>query len=184
MHGLSLLMIGSNHADAYCHLKHHADTLGEHDKEGHCAKMPIWKVFLYGPRFPIDLNLAVLQSGSKRWIRRVLIDWALILSFVALILYSGNQALQFHLIFMLMGQCLTAFFAVWITHWGTEHTGLAGRSQRGPFAWLAYQMFYHREHHLFPNVPVSRLKDLAARLDREVDGYASARQPVVPFADR
>jgi fatty acid desaturase len=44
-------------------------------------------------------------------------------------------------------------------------------------------MFYHREHHLFPKVPVSRLKDLARRLDAEVPGYAASRLPVTPVLD-
>jgi len=89
-----------------------------------------------------------------------------------------------HLISVALAQCLTAFFAVWITHQGTANKGLAARSQRGVLAKVAYLMFYHREHHLFPKVPVSRLPDLAARLDREVAGYAESRLPVVPLLDR
>ena len=45
-------------------------------------------------------------------------------------------------------------------------------------------MFYHREHHLFPKVPVRHLPTLADRLDRTVPGYAAARLPVVPLFDR
>jgi fatty acid desaturase len=44
-------------------------------------------------------------------------------------------------------------------------------------------MFYHREHHLFPKVPVSRLPELAARLDRDAPGYAARRKPVVRWLD-
>ena len=42
-------------------------------------------------------------------------------------------------------------------------------------------MFYHREHHLFPKVPVSRLPDLARRLDHGVKGYAASRRSVIPL---
>ena len=84
---------------------------------------------------------------------------------------------------MAFAQCLTALFAVWITHQGTENSGIAGRSQRGVFAIIAYLMFYHREHHLFPRVPVHKLPKLAARLDAQVPGYASSRQPVLPWFD-
>nr|WP_241482276.1 fatty acid desaturase [Leisingera sp. ANG-Vp] len=45
-------------------------------------------------------------------------------------------------------------------------------------------MFYHREHHLFPKVPVSRLPELAGRLDAQVPGYAASRLPVVSWLDR
>ena len=183
MHGLGALMMGSNHADAFCHLQHHKDTLGEDDHEGHCATMPAWKVLLYGPRFPVDLNLAAWRHGGPVWRRRLVIDWVLVLGFAGLCLASGVRGLQLHVLFMLIGQCMTAFFAVWITHQGTIGTGLAGRSQRGPMAWIAYQMFYHREHHLFPKVPVSRLKDLAEKLDRDVPGYAEARMPVTEVLD-
>ncbi|MEP0521937.1 MAG: fatty acid desaturase [Hyphomicrobiales bacterium] len=178
MYGLSALMFGSNHADAFCHLLHHKDTLGKQDHEGHCAHLPAWKVFLYGPRFPIDLNLAAWRYGGPRWRSRISTDWILVLVVVSCSIVLDFKGLQMHFIVMLIGQCLTAFFAVWITHQGTIGTGLAGRSQRGPLAWLAYQMFYHREHHLFPTVPVSRLGELAQRLDDNVPGYASARQPV------
>lgn len=179
MHGLSALMLGSNHADAFCHLQHHRDTMGDDDHEGHCAKMPLWQVLLYGPRFPVELNRAAWRQGGPVWRKRLMIDWALIALFAGAVLASGSRGWQLHLLFMALGQCLTAFFAVWITHQGTEGTGLAGRSQRGPMAWMAYHMFYHREHHLFPKVPVSRLKDLADGLDATVPGYAGARMPVV-----
>lgn len=184
MHGLSALMIGSNHADAFCHLLHHKDTLGPDDHEGHCAALPAWKVFLYGPRFPIDLNLAAWRSGSLRWRRRLAVDWALVFILIFTSIFFEFRGLQMHAAAMLVGQCLAAFFAVWITHQGTIGTGVAGRSQRGALAWLAYQMFYHREHHLFPKVPVSRLKELAQRLDETVPGYANGRRPIVSFLDR
>jgi hypothetical protein len=54
-------------------LLHHKDTLGNDDHEGHFATLPAWKVFLYGPRFPVDLNLAAWRRGGLRW-RRVAAD--------------------------------------------------------------------------------------------------------------
>ncbi|WP_371226323.1 fatty acid desaturase [Roseovarius sp. 2305UL8-3] len=183
MHVLSALMCGSNHADAYCHLKHHKHAMGPEDHEGKCSHMSAGQVLLYGPRFPVDLNLAAWRSGSPKWRRLVLIDWIGVVAVVAMILLSGQWFLMLHLAAMATAQCLTAFFAVWITHQGTAHTGVAGRSQRGPLARVAYLMFYHREHHLFPKVPVHRLPVLAARLDRDVPGYARTRQPVMPTLD-
>lgn len=181
---LSALMMGSNHAVAFCHLQHHRAAMGPDDHEGRCGHMSAWQVLKYGPRFPVDLNMAVWAAGSRRWRRLMVLDWVFILATVAGVIWLGWTALYLHVAAMITAQCLTAFFAVWITHQGTLASGLAGRSQRGLLARLAYLMFYHREHHLFPNVPVSRLPDLAARLDTEVPGYAAARKPVVSFLDR
>ena len=184
MHVLSALMLGSNHADAFCHLRHHRDTMGADDHEGHCARLTFWQVLVHGPRFPVELNRVTWRLGGKRWRRRMVVDWLCVAAFVGACLLSGVGALYLHLVAMALGQCLAAFFAVWITHQGTEGTGLAGRSQRGPLAFLAYLMFYHREHHLFPKVPVSRLPELARRLDAEVPGYAAERLPVTRVLDR
>ena len=183
MHGLSAVMIGSNHADAFCHLKHHRDTLGPYDHEGHCAHMTFWQVFRYGPRFPVELNRAAWKAGSAFWRKRIAVDWICVGAFAVIVLLSGERLLLFHLMAMIAGQCMTAFFAVWITHQGTQGRGIAGRSQRGLVARLGYLMFYHREHHLFPKVPVSRLPELAKRLDGAVPGYADARMAVTPIFD-
>jgi fatty acid desaturase len=183
MHVLSAVMVGSNHAETYCHLKHHKHNMGAGDIEGHCGHMSFWQVLFYGPRFPVDLNLAAWRSGSRYWRRVMGIDWLCVGIFVALCVLSGQRFLMLHLAAMACAQCLTALFAVWITHQGTIGSGLAGRSQRGPLARVAYLMFYHREHHLFPRVPVRNLPVLAARLDRDVAGYKEQRKPVVPLWD-
>ncbi|WP_415921381.1 fatty acid desaturase [Tateyamaria sp. SN6-1] len=184
MHVLSPLMLGSNHAEAFCHLKHHKHAMGPDDFEGQCGRMSAVQVLAYGPRFPVDVNRGAWVNGSRYWRVRMLRDWALIVVFVGVLLWLGAWWGIMHLAAMAAGQCMSAFFAVWITHQGTEHSGLAGRSQRGPLAWMAYLMFYHREHHLFPRVPVSRLPVLADRLDADVPGYAASRAPVVPLWDR
>ncbi len=179
LHGLSAIMLGSNHADTFCHLQHHKSPLSDDDHEGHCAHMSFWQVIAYGPRFPIELNRAAWANGSQFWRRRIAIDWIAVALFILLCLWLEQTFLLFHLGAMLCGQCTVAFFAVWITHQGTEHSGIAGRSQRGTFAWIAYHMFYHREHHLFPKVPVSNLPKLARRLDQDVEGYREASLPVI-----
>ncbi len=183
MHMLSAIMLGSNHADAFCHLKHHKHAGGPEDHEGHCSHMRWYQVLAYGPRFPVDLNVATWRHGGAAWRQRMVIDWLCIAGVAAICAAINVHALWMHLLAMSIAQCLTAFFAVWITHQGTLESGLAGRSQRGVLAKVAYLMFYHREHHLFPRVPVSRLPRLADRLDR-LPGYAASRVPVVPLLDR
>lgn len=181
MHGLSVLMLGSNHAEALCHLHHHKDPMGPDDHEGKCGDMSATEVLIYGPRFPLDINRAAWKSANIKWRRKILIDWLLCVAalFTAIALNQG--ALLLHVAAMITAQCLAAFFAVWITHQGCRAKGLAGRSQRGPLARLAYLMFYHREHHLFPKVPVSHLPKLAQRLDDTVPNYAASRLPVLPI---
>ncbi|MEP4196866.1 MAG: fatty acid desaturase [Aliishimia sp.] len=183
MHGLSAIMLGSNTADAFCHLKHHKHSGGPEDYEGKCSHMRWYAVLAYGPKFPIDLNRAALQHGGPNWRKRVQIDWLCITLFVGLCAALNHPALWLHIAAMSLAQCLTAFFAVWITHQGTHGSGLAGRSQRGVLARIAYLMFYHREHHLYPRVPVSRLPKLAGRLDRQAPGYAASRVPVIPWLE-
>ena len=67
---------------------------------------------------------------------------------------------------MLIGQCLTAFFAVWTVHHDCETNQFQARTVRGKLkSFLTYSMFFHVEHHLFPAVPTCKLKVLAERLD-------------------
>ncbi|MEM7061181.1 MAG: fatty acid desaturase [Pseudomonadota bacterium] len=182
-HMLNFLMGGSNNAMAYGHLLHHKDTMGPQDFEGKAGHMPFWKVLFYGPGFIWEVNREAWRGSPSKVRRRILIDWALNLAMIAFSFGTGWQFLILHVLAMAVAQGLSAFFAVWITHQGAEDHGVIARSQRGPLARLAYLMFYHREHHLFPKVPVSRLPKLAERLDDQVPGYAASRLPVVRFLD-
>ncbi len=183
MHVLSALMLGSNHAFCHCHLMHHKHAMGPGDCEGRCGHMTLPQVLIYGPRFPIDINRNAWRDANAKTRRRILIDWALVGAVVAIAALTASQALILHVLAMIVAQSLAALFAVWITHQGTHDSGVAARSQRGLLARLAYLMFYHREHHLFPKVPVSRLPVLADRLDRSVTGYAARRKPVVGWLE-
>lgn len=182
MHGLSAIMGGSNHAVAHGHMVHHAHVMGPDDFEGRCGHMTLGQVLCYGPRFPFDIARAAWTSGRPQLRRRIILDWSLFIALCIGAILTGLDPLVFHVAVMIVAQCLTALFAVWITHQRVE-TGAAARSQRGPLARLAYLMFYHREHHLFPKVPVRHLPRLADRLDA-IPAYAAKRVPVVAIFDR
>jgi fatty acid desaturase len=78
-----------------------------------------------------------------------------------------NRVLEYHVMAMALGQCLTAFFAVWTVHHDCGDASFPARTIRNPWkARLTYAMFYHVEHHLYPAVPTRRLPILARRLDR------------------
>lgn len=183
MHVLSALMLGSNHAESWCHMQHHKHAMGPQDHEGKCGHMTAWEVLRYGPRFPVDINLTAWRGGNARTRRLIRRDWMWCAGFVVIALLSGQGFLLLHIAAMVCAQCLAAFFAVWVTHQGLAGSSVAARSQRGPLARAAYLMFYHREHHLFPKVPVSRLPLLADRLDREAPGFAASRKPVIGWLD-
>lgn len=71
---------------------------------------------------------------QRRWIRAELAGNLVVTGLVVTVLPAGWA--RYHVVAMAVGQCLTAFFAVWTV-----------------------------EHHLFPAVPTSRLPVLARRLD-------------------
>jgi fatty acid desaturase len=60
-----------------------------------------------------------------------------------------------------IGQCLTAFVAVWTVHHDCQPDRALARTIRGCFkSFVTHNMFYHLEHHLFPAVPTCRLPQL------------------------
>ncbi len=180
LHGLSLVMLGSNNSVAFNHLRHHRHINTEADLEGKAGRMSLWQVLLYGPLFPLECHWAAMTEGGPAWRRRVMIDLALNMVLPALALGLGLGLLWWHWLTMLAAQCFTALFAVWITHRGCDDSALVARTQRGRMVnAVSYNMFFHLEHHLFPAVPVSRLPELAERLERIEPAFARAIRPVV-----
>lgn len=174
MHALSALMLGSNSAVAFNHLHHHAHNGTPEDLEGKAGRMNGWRVLAYGPWFPVEMHIAAWRRGGRALRRRMTIDLALNAAVLAMALALGSTVLLYHLAAVTVAQCLTAFFAVWITHHGTEHDGLGARTQRSRLInLLTYNMFFHLEHHLFPAVPVARLGRLAERLDMALPAIAA-----------
>jgi fatty acid desaturase len=166
LHVLSLLMLGSNSAVAYNHLRHHAHLGRPEDIEGKCGRMSAWRVLAYGPLFPLEMHVGAWRTGGEALRRRMRIDLALNAALFALAAAPAAGAFRYHILAMAAAQCLTAFFAVWITHRGCHGEVLVARTQRSPLVnFLTYNMFFHLEHHLFPGVPVKRLGRLAARID-------------------
>ncbi len=184
IHALSALMLGSNSAVAVSHLHHHRHVGHADDLEGRCGTMPAWRVLLYGPVFPIEMHRAAWRRGDPLLRRRMTIDLALNLGLIALTIGTGWSFLRFHLAAMVAAQCLTAFFAVWITHHGCDERAIARTQRSRLINLLTYNMFFHLEHHLFPAVPVKRLGRLAERLDRAVPTVAAGAARVVPVPFR
>jgi fatty acid desaturase len=138
------------------------------------ARLKWWQAILIGPVFiyRLHLNAWRLASVSKRrWIGAEIIT---IIGIIVLAIFARNMhALQWHVGAMLMGECLTGFFAVWTVHHGCEMHVTHSRTQRGRWVnWFCYSMFYHAEHHVFPQVPTCHLRVLAARFDHAAFKFA------------
>jgi len=163
MLALSVMMLGSMHAVQVNHLRHHRYCLGEEDVEAMSARLPAWRALLLGPWFPLRLHHAALRVSSprqRRWIGVELLANAVWIALVFAVF--ENRVLEYHVMVMALGQCLTAFFAVWTVHHDCAGGGFPARTIRNPLkARLTYAMFYHVEHHLFPTVPTRRLAILA-----------------------
>jgi fatty acid desaturase len=164
----SMLMLGSMHAVQWNHLRHHRHCLGRDDIEAMGAHRSAFGAILLGPRFPFLLHrTALVEAGPAT---RLWIQVELAANAVWLVLLPGAVpcgALRYHVLTMATGQCLTAFFAVWTVHHDCAPNGVVARTIRNPLRRaLTFNMFFHLEHHLFPQVPTAHLPILARRLDQ------------------
>jgi len=163
---LSLLMLSAMHAVQVTHLHHHRHCLDDKDIEGATAKLSGWQALLWGPMHPLRLHYWGFRLGSRSkrcWIVAELLAMATLGLCAFFVLDS--LALRAFLLIMAVGECGTGFFAVWSVHHGCDQKEIA-RTQHGWFKnFVSYSMFYHLEHHLFPQVPTCHLPELAKRID-------------------
>ncbi|PWQ97463.1 fatty acid desaturase [Leucothrix arctica] len=176
---LSVLMLGSLHAVQYTHLLHHRHCLTALDVEGAVAKQGFWETLYKGPLFPIHTHKAALvgsKGTQKRWIKLELL--ANILWLCTIWFWWDNELLQVHSVLMLVAYCFSAFFAVWTVHHDCDHESWDNsRTLRSQWKCLVfYNMFYHIEHHLYPQVPTCHLPELAKRLDAA--GYTTHKRVI------
>lgn len=167
---LSVLMLGSMHALQVTHLHHHKHCMDEEDVEAESAHMSGFRAILFGPLFPIRLHRKALQIAPVRrkvWIWAELFSNVVAIYFVCFVLRI--PCLKYHIFAMAIGQCLTAFFAVWTVHHGCDGKSWIARTIRHRAkSIIVFDMFFHTEHHLYPRVPTCHLTTLAERLDQAV----------------
>lgn len=162
----SILMMASIHAVKFNHLRHHKYCLTEEDYEGKSAGMSWYGAICYGPVHMFLIHKVTLQLGNKKYVRNVLLELLSIAAFAFVAFYFNVHFLIYHIIVMIIGEFLMAFFAVWTVHHHTEEAPEMARTQRS--GWknrITFSMFYHLEHHLFPAVPTIKLPELARRID-------------------
>ncbi|WP_294298844.1 fatty acid desaturase [uncultured Chryseobacterium sp.] len=163
----SILMMTSVHAVKFNHLRHHKYCLSEEDYEGKAASMTWYKAILYGPKHLLMIHWITFKKGNKKYRKNMFLQLFSVFIFVGMAFYFQLNILIYHILAMLAGELLMAFFAVWTVHHGTHDNPHFARTQRG--FWknkLTFSMFYHMEHHLFPAVPTIKLPELAERIDK------------------
>ncbi len=165
---LSPLMMSAMHAVQWNHLRHHRHCMNDEDVEAMSARMPGWKALLTGPQFPVRLHHAALTMASSRIRRFIMAELAAMLCIALLAFFVLDvNWLRYHVCAMVVGQCFSAFFAVWTVHHDCDRSHYIARTLRNDLkSFVSYNMFYHVEHHLFPAVPTCHLPELARRLDR------------------
>lgn len=172
----SILMMVSIHAVKFNHIRHHKYCLSEEDYEGKSAAMSWYGAILYGPVHMFLIHKITLQLGNARYRRNVLLELSSIAVFAFLVFYFQVHFLVYHIIVMMIGEFLMAFFAVWTVHHDTHESPELARTQRT--GWknkITFSMFYHLEHHLFPAVPTIKLPELARRIDEALPEIAKKK---------
>ena len=165
--GLSLLMGWPLHAVQVNHLRHHKYCMEDEDIEAASARMNGWRALLFGPIFPFLLLRYGFYYGKSRQQRWIIVEAMALLGLLSVTwLVLDCHWLRYHVCCMAIGECLTAFFAVWTVHHDCERDHVFARTLKGKWKnRLTFNMFLHMEHHLFPAVPTRNLPQLAKRLN-------------------
>jgi fatty acid desaturase len=165
---ISVLMLSAMHALQLTHLHHHKHCMDDDDAEAVSAQLPAWKAILFGPKFYWLIHAKGIELATPRQ------KWWIIAELLIMAVWAGLALsvlpiplLKYHVCAMLIGQCLTAFFAVWTVHHDCDRNHFIARTLRSPVkSLIVFDMFYHLEHHLYPKVPTCHLAKLAKRLDQ------------------
>jgi fatty acid desaturase len=146
----------------------HRHCLAQDDVEAIGAQRTALGAILIGPLFPDVLRPAALLSATRARGSWIWAEFAANVAWIAFVFGAMDMGCsRYHALAMMMGQCLTAFFAVWTVHHGCHDRHVLARTLRRRIAsMVTFSMFFHVEHHLFPQVPTTNLHLLARRLDR------------------
>jgi len=168
---LSVLMLGSMHAVQWNHLRHHRYCLADDDIEAMGARHSAMGAILLGPWFPLRLHIAALRGANRAGQWWITAELMANLFWLPLVIGPFATSIpRYHVLTMLAGQSLTAFFAVWTVHHGCK-PGVIARTIRSRLrSAITFDMFYHLEHHRYPMVPTAHLHLLAARIDAAEPG--------------
>jgi beta-carotene hydroxylase len=170
------LSFRSGHAFRVTHLNHHQHFPDAEDLEGAAARLSWWRALLDGVTVQPRLWLwAYRRSGgaSRQWIAW---EGAAVLLWAALCCTSPVGVA--YLAITVAGSWAFPLMTSYMPHDASSDDPLRQtRLFRGRVvAWLSWEHLYHLEHHLYPQVPHHRWRDLAQRLDPYF-----AEQGIVPI---
>jgi beta-carotene hydroxylase len=166
---IELASFRSGHAYRLSHLHHHARFPAEDDLEGLAARLSWWRALLDGVVTQPRLwwwACRHAQGGVRRWVvAEGLAVLALLAACAAAWPWTPVPAVYAGL--MLAGSWTFPFITSYLPH---DPHGRGALQQTRLFrgrvlGWLAFEHLYHLEHHLYPQVPHHRWRELARRLD-------------------
>ncbi|MFZ6875295.1 fatty acid desaturase family protein [Undibacterium sp. Di27W] len=167
---MSILLLESGHAFRQAHLHHHSHCLEQDDFEGSPAHLSLLGALKAGPGYIVRHWLHAYRLSKnptqKRWMLAEL--YAAILGIVlAILVLPWTAAPLTYCVFMYIGSCLYPITTAWLPHFKPDSSILGqARSLRGKIIpALLFNLSYHLEHHLYPQVPSYNLPQLADRLD-------------------
>jgi len=161
----STFMLASLHAIKHNHMKHHKEALNHEDYERTVAEMKWWRALIHGPFHWAYLHKTALNEVSSRERLHIIFELILIGTLITMAAVFHIHFLIYHIIFMVLAECLLPFFTVWIVHHGCDEHKLAHVQRNRIINFLTMNMMLHLEHHLFPAVPAIKLGVLAKRID-------------------
>lgn len=164
---IELMALRSGHAYRVAHLHHHARFPAADDLEGAAAHMTWWRALIDGITLQPRLCLFAIRHGRDRcWIGGE-VAASLVLLFASLAAIPWTIAPATYAALMIAGSWLFPFITSFIPHDPKGETELTRtRLFRGRIlSIVAFEHFYHLEHHLYPQVPHHNWAELARRLD-------------------
>lgn len=156
----------SGHAFRATHLQHHRKFPDlKEDPEGAAAGMPWWRALAAGPSAQPRLWFWALrrtQGGNRLWV---------IAEGMGIVLWAAwctqSPVGRAYLAVTVAGSWIHPFMTSFVPHDADQSDPLRQtRLFRGRVAeLLSFGHLYHLEHHLYPQVPHQRWRELARRLD-------------------
>ncbi|MES2037962.1 MAG: fatty acid desaturase [Pseudomonadota bacterium] len=167
---MSILLLESGHAFRQAHLHHHSHCLEHDDFEGSPAHLSLLGALKAGPTYIAHHWLHAYRLArspvKKRWMLAELCV-AILGIVLAMLVLPWTAAPLTYCVFMYIGSCLYPVTTAWLPHFKPDSSILGqARSLRGKIIpALLFNLSYHLEHHLYPQVPSYNLPQLADRLD-------------------
>lgn len=167
---LSLLLLQSGHTFRRSHLLHHSECLSDNDVEGRAAMGSFLAAVLSGPTYIIDLWRWAYQDSKnpreRQWLMAEAVG-AISAVVIALLLAPWHAAPLIYLAVVWLGSWTYPALTTWMVHHESTITpfGRAVTTRIPVLPYFVFNLIYHLEHHLYPQVPGSKLHLLATRLD-------------------